>query len=85
MTNRTPQPPRNVVHGRVYSYVRLRCRCIRCRNVYNDYRRVIRISRPALAADDPRHGTVNGYTNLACRCEPCQVAMAAASKLRRSG
>ena len=85
-----PSDPR---HGLPVGYVKLGCRCDRCRAAVARLQRERRARRRlgldpvavAFQADpsDPRHGTRAAYDDLGCRCERCRDAAAEVQRDRR--
>lgn len=85
-----PADPR---HGLPVGYVKLGCRCTRCRAAVARLQRERRARRRAgldpialaFQADpsDTRHGTRAAYDDLGCRCERCREAAAEVQRHRR--
>lgn len=65
------------LHGSIYAYIRLQCRCEDCRaaNAQYHYARRHRYwSQKRLT-----HGKLSTYTNYRCRCDACYEAKRAYS------
>lgn len=79
---------RSLCHGTLSQYMRYKCRCDKCKEVYSKWRRESRQTQNSYIkgpySKNPKHGTTAKYSK-GCRCDQCRAANAAkARRLRNS-